>query len=147
MTPTLKTFVTFQSELFNNTEERDYFVNPDCFGDDFCKFMEVRLQAVDIECGNLSGEDWGWSLDVKFRGVTFIFRTNYHGDAFWFAYVESDQPLWEQLFNRPKKDVPMELTKAIHDILFGTEGIDDIRWFTSEQFDRGAYSDGSPVPE
>ena len=34
MTAAQKTYITFRSDTFNRTEQRDYFGNQDCFGDD-----------------------------------------------------------------------------------------------------------------
>ena len=55
----MKTHVTFQNEFLNKSEPRDFFVNPDCFGDDVCKYMISELREKGLNCGEPCGEDWG----------------------------------------------------------------------------------------
>ena len=147
MPAAVRTYVTFQSDLFNSTEQQDYFVNPDCFGDDFCKFMIAALQDLGIRCDDAPcGEDWGWLFWLQFDGRDFDFCTNYHRDGFWLAFVQPPKGMFGGLLGRGKKDVPIDLTCTLHGILSETEGIHDIRWHDERDFDRGYYDRGTADP-
>jgi hypothetical protein len=143
-----RVMVTFQSDLFNRTEQRDYFVNPDCFGDDFCKFMVAELIKMDISCeGEPWGEDWGWMFRLEFEGRKFDVGASYHPDGFWLAFVEPWNGVLKQLFGGGKKDIPLELTRKIHAILCKTEGIEKVRWHKRKDFDSGNDEAGTSEPD
>lgn len=60
----LRTVVTFESDAFNNREQRDYFVNPGCYGDDAANWLIQRLRQAGIKTnGNPGQEDFGWYFD------------------------------------------------------------------------------------
>lgn len=141
----MKTHVTFQTELFNKTEERDYFVNPDCFGDDVCKYMISKLTEKGIKCGEPCGEDWGWTFLINFNDEKFWFGTNFHGDGFWLAFIDPDKGILETLFGK-QKDVPTGLANIIHKILVADSNVSDIKWFSEQEFNSGKFEDGSPSP-
>jgi hypothetical protein len=42
----MKTVATFQSSAFNTTVTKDYFINPECFGDDLARWLITRLRAT-----------------------------------------------------------------------------------------------------
>jgi hypothetical protein len=67
MSKHLRTHVTIVTKLFNIEEEKDYFFNPTCFGDDLAQWLIERLDKqkpaeVDLEPIQ---EDWGWCFLVK----------------------------------------------------------------------------------
>lgn len=41
----MRTLVTFRTDRFNVTEERGYFSNPNCFGDDCARWVAAALRA------------------------------------------------------------------------------------------------------
>jgi hypothetical protein len=57
MNTTMRTFVTFESDAFNVTEHRDYFINPCCYGDDLAKWLIARLCAHGIRADAEPGQD------------------------------------------------------------------------------------------
>jgi hypothetical protein len=40
----MRTIATFNSDAFNTTEEKDYFINPSCFGDDAARWLLNSLE-------------------------------------------------------------------------------------------------------
>jgi hypothetical protein len=142
-----KTHVTFQSERFNKTEQRESFVNPDCFGDDVCEFMIAELHSLGMVCEGPFSEDWGWCFVIRFSGRKFLLGTNYHGDGFWLIFLEAETGLLANLFGRGRKSVPLELRRTIHKILTATDEIQDVRWFDEKQFNKGEYQSHSTGPD
>jgi len=60
------TEVTFQSDGFNTSESRPYFINPECYGDDLAKWMMERLRATGYKTADEPGqEDFGWYFDFE----------------------------------------------------------------------------------
>ena len=81
MSTATRTIVTFQSDLFNKTEERDYFVNPGCFGDDVCRFVISKFKSAGIECDDSPAqENWGWYFYFHANGTKYQLCCNRRSD-------------------------------------------------------------------
>jgi hypothetical protein len=66
MTPTPRTVATFKSDTFNKSEEKDYFINPSCFGDDAARWLIGRLREAGLKTDDEPGqEDFGWYFDFE----------------------------------------------------------------------------------
>jgi hypothetical protein len=61
-----RTVATFQSTSFNTAEQREYFINPCCFGDDLARWLIDRLRSTGIDTDAEPGqEDFGWYFNFK----------------------------------------------------------------------------------
>jgi hypothetical protein len=141
-----RTCVTFQSSRFNSTEPRDYYVNPDCFGDDVCRLFSEELRNHQIKSEDPIPEDWGWRLYVKSADGKFSLNTNYHVDGFWLLFVKAHNDGLLNLFRKQERGVPLELTRMVNSILMAS-GATDVAWHIEQEFDRGIYEHGVGQPE
>jgi hypothetical protein len=82
MDSNFRTVVTFTSAVFNTTEQKPYFINPCCFGDDVAVWLieqfRERGMVTDEEPGQ---EDFGWYV---------TFRANNMPHWFLFSFRPSD---------------------------------------------------------
>ena len=88
-----KTLATFKSNLFNSTETKDYFINPNCFGDDVAKWLLQELRAKGIKTDKEPGqEDFGWFFDFTLpaQGKFTWFCSLYHLPSKFFTNDNSD---------------------------------------------------------
>ena len=145
--------MTFQSDLFNNSEERDYFINPDCFGDDVCKFVIEKLSSAGIDCDKAPRqEDWGWYFRFQFGSQKYTFNCSFRpdcgeesGDQAWICFLECVERCLP-VFHKPKKDIPLDAVKEIHLALASTDNIFDIKWHESREFDKNNEESGVNSP-
>lgn len=150
----------FQSTLFNKTEERDYFINPDCFGDDVCCFLISRLKDAGVNCEDEPRqEDWGWYFNFRIDDVQYAFncglRRNWGAppgieeeswDEAWICFVERRGKGFLSLFGGGDKTVALEAVQQIHNALASTDAISSIRWHEQKEFDKNNEEAGTATP-
>jgi hypothetical protein len=147
-----RTVATFQSTSFNTAEQREYFINPCCFGDDLARWLIDRLRSTGIDTDAEPGqEDFGWYFNFKLGEnvycVVLGFRPgeeNEEGE--WVAWVERTQGLVGSIFGFRKKDIERSAGNAIHAALLDPATIRNIRWHIRRNFDRGIEDQFSDTP-
>ena len=65
-------YLTFETDRFNRTEAKDYYINPNCFGDDLAQWLVMQLEHRNIKVGNVGQEDWGWEVQCTFAGSSYF---------------------------------------------------------------------------
>jgi len=68
--------IFFKCNRFNSTVQRDYFINPNSFGDDVGKWLRVELEKVGFGVEGPDQEDWGWYLIVFDPGSSLSASVN-----------------------------------------------------------------------
>jgi len=110
-------YVTFSCSGFNTSEPRDYFINPNNFGDELAKRLmqelRVRNTAVDSELGQ---EDHGWYLTFHSGGKSYDFVLGHRGEerAEWLGWLERGAGFLPSLFGARKRSVPPEIAQLVH---------------------------------
>ena len=152
MEPDIRRVVTFKSTAFNVSEPRSYFINECCFGDDLAKWLLSELGSrghrTDDEPGQ---EDFGWYLNFEVDGIGHCLVLLYRPDdvregATWIGEFERKRGFTGSIFGRRKKGIQRSAVEAIHNILVGFPGIQDVRWHRQEDFDKGIENQGSISP-
>ena len=137
-----KTSVSFQSNLFNKTEQQDYFINPCCFGDDVCRFVINKLKSAGVACDDKpEQEDWGWYFYFWEGGISYMFGCSLGSDDqapadtnpelctdAWMGVIERHATDFLSRIGMGKKTVTTEAVQMIHQTLTNTEGISAISW-------------------
>ena len=129
-----RTLVTFQSDSFNTSEPKDYFINECCFGDDLAIWMISELRQRQYETDATPGqEDFGWYLGFRVSGVGHHFVLGYRGDTdesgTWIGWVERNRLLFR------RRGIQPEATQVIHEVLSNAPQIKNIRWHFQHDFD------------
>ena len=137
------THVTLRTSRFNLTEGKDYFVNPGCFGDDFVKWLIVEFAKCDL-LSELDpepcAEDWGWEVLLSYHGRAFFIGLNAYSEAGndgWLLFVESRLPFYKRWLGVSDSEENRELCSLLDGILKSAPEIEDIRWYSKEDFMKG----------
>lgn len=148
----MRTVVTFESHSFNTSEDKDYFINPSCFGDDFCNWLMQRLQDAGVKTDGEPGqEDFGWYFDFTLSEGKHCCVVGYRpGDGthpgLWIAWLERRCSLVSSVFGGRHRRITSSAVAAIHRALSGAPEIHDIQWHVKRDFDRNNEDLGSPTP-
>jgi hypothetical protein len=144
-----KTVVTFESNAFNMSEPKDYFINSCCFGDDVARWLiaELRKQGagVDEEPGQ---EDFGWYLRFKVNDVdhSFVLGHRPTGDTeagTWIVRIERNHGFIGSVLGGRDRGILPSAVEAIHKILSNSPLISDLRWHHKRDFDQGYEERGT----
>ena len=120
----LRTFVTFRAPSFNQSEVKEYFINPCCFGDDLARWLIVELQSRGVEVDEEPGqEDFGWYLSFRHNDHCYTVILGSREDeteaADWLCWIEG--PSKGILFFGRKRHADRETLQLLHEILSGSD--------------------------
>ena len=145
----MRRLVTFESEAFNTSEPRDYFINPNCFGDDVALRIIQELRDAGVEVENEPGqEDFGWDLTFQASGshqLVLGYQPETDRSGTWIGWVERNVGLFGTMLGRRRR-VAHNAAALIHQALLSVPEIANVRWHTQEAFDAGRESEGTPSP-
>jgi len=149
----VRTFVTFNTSLFNTTEEKENFINPCCFGEDATNWIMEHMPTegfiLDEEPDQ---EDWGWYFDVRLGEITyqicigFIPAEEEKGQGNWLVFIVRHVGFFRSLFGKVKKHFAKEVPLAIHKALSSSTEIKNIRWLYKKEFGTANEEKGESHP-
>ncbi len=166
-----RTVVVFQSDAFNTTEEKDYVINPGCFGDDLGRWLLERLAARGIQVDPEPGaEDFGWYIGFTLHGVDYHLVIGlrpgsadaaraYLGDAAqaedlppdepdeWICTVERNCGLFGSLLGGRNRGIEPAACELIHSVLSEAPRVTDISWHSPGDFRAGNEALGASHPQ
>ena len=152
MNSTISTTVTFESDAFNTTLAKDYFINPDCYGDDLCRWLIAKLKEAGVECDDEPGqEDFGWYFNYRVTGRAHCFVCGCRpGDGLepgvWIGWIERCAGFISSIFGGRNKGIAPGAARCIHEALSTAPEISSIRWHYKQDFDCGDESSGRSDP-
>lgn len=143
--------VVFESDAFNASEPRPYFINPDCFGDDLARWLSNELSTRGVQIGDVGQEDFGWYFDATANGAEhFVFvglRPGSDEDPTqWVVVVERCGSRLLRFLLRREQGVAPELVHAIDAALRAAAHVRNVTWHWKSDFDAGRESNGAPAP-
>jgi hypothetical protein len=131
----MKTEFQFCSKIFNCTEQRDYFINPGCFGDDLSEWLTERLSNAGFQITRKPDqEDFGWYFTFLVQDVEHCVVVSFHpndpdnGDR-WVCWVERHTGFIGSLLGGRKRGILPEAVQALDSILTNSNEIQFIGWF------------------
>lgn len=134
----MNTVVIFESEAFNHTEPKDYFINPCCFGDDLARWLMEELVGrgivVDAEPGQ---EDFGWYFDFSVDDEKYCLVIGGDEEGEWSLVVERACGFIASLFGGRHRNVGRRGPAAIEEVLSRSDRIENPRWLPWEEFRKG----------
>src|SRR4029079_8649299 len=138
----MTTVISFKSDAFNRSEAREYFINPNCFGDDVARWLIKRLREASVDTdGEADQEDFGWYFNFSVpEGRHCCVLGSRPGDADdpdgeWIASLERSRGLLGSLFGRRGHEMAPSAVAAIQGALSDSTEIRDIRWHRKQDFD------------
>ena len=131
----MKTIFQFRSRKFNCTVPRDYFINPNCYGDDVAEWLIQRLSEVGISStGEPGQEDFGWFFTFVVNDVEHCVVIGFQpndpdlGDR-WIGSVERHVGFLGSILGRRKRGIRPEAIETLDSILTKSNEIEFIGWF------------------
>ncbi len=146
----MRTLATFETDLFNTSETREYFINPECYGDDACRWLMERLRAMGVVAdGEPAQEDFGWYFGFAMpegrHCCVVVFRPGADAEAgVWLAFVERDRSLLGSLLGGRRRGVTNGAVAALHAALSAPE-IRNLLWHERAEFERGNETGSSQL--
>ena len=125
--------VSFQapSGKFNVSEVKEYFINPNCFGDDLGNWLLSKLSErnIAVEEDGPDQEDFGWYVNFKIDGdeITCLIIYN-ENDRVWSLVFEYNVGLIGSIFGKRNKKVGNNVVKLFSEILESELEIESIKW-------------------
>lgn len=148
MSARVRTIVTFKSPDFNTSDNKNYFINPGCFGDDVVRWIAQELRAKGHQSlGEPGQEDFGWYLIFKVGEVRHCLVIGYRpDDCVWIGWLERHYGPVGSLLGFRKRGIQPGAVAAIQEILCGSPRVNDVKWHFPRDFDHGREGLGKPEP-
>lgn len=125
------TYVTLKTEKFNVSESKEYFINENCFGDDFGKWLLSKLSArrVEFEEDGPDQEDFGWYINFSISGseITCLIIYN-ETDLVWQLVLEHNVGLIGSIMGKRNKKIDSNAVKLLDEILISESEFYSIEW-------------------
>ena len=142
-----RTHVTFRSSAFNTTEPKDYFVNPDNYGDDLANWLMRELRSRGVEVKDYMGqEDHGWYFTFRSGGVEYDFVVGMRVRDEWLGWLERSAGFVASLLGARKRGIGSDAALTIDAVLSASEQVRDVRWHFERDFMAGREEPGQPKP-
>jgi hypothetical protein len=129
----IKNCTVFKTSAFNTTVQKDYFLNPSCFGDDAARWIMVELGIRGIHTDDApSQKDFGWNFTFAAAGVNHTAVIGYRpgaygGEGEWICWVERKAGLMGKML-RMARDIKPEAAKAIQDVLSSSPAVKVVKF-------------------
>lgn len=137
----MKTFVDFRSDKFPPYEGEEEDINPGLWGKRLAEYFVENLPAHGIETEDIIAEDWGWYIPIQnaeFRLAICCGHQNGDDDEF-LCFTDPRGPVVRKLFKKLDATQALaKLTGAMADILAADADINDIKWYTPEEYETPA---------
>jgi hypothetical protein len=148
----VRRFVSFSSDAFNTSEPKDYFINPNCFGDDVARWLMRELNDRGIRTVDQPGqEDFGWYFTFWVGGRAYDFVVGYRpgedsGEGAWLGWVERKTGLVASILGARRRGIEPAAVEAVHEALSNHSEVGDVRWHYEDDFEAGREEKGAVAP-
>jgi hypothetical protein len=148
----MRTVVTFESDAFNTSESKEYFINPSSFGDDVAQWLMARLRSASVEVDEEPGqEDFGWYFNFTLpegrHCCVLGYRPAGEGEpGLWIAWLERSRGLLGSLIGGRKRGISPAAVALVHQALSGAPEITRVTWHERADFDGGREELGAEQP-
>lgn len=115
--------ITFETDRFNLSEEKENFINPCCFGEDFALWLKPHLEAEGIFVSDIYQEDWGWEISCKYEGNSYYLGLGGTPEAEgtnrgkWRVIFSKRRSLIQSLLGKNKLSAKEPIIKAVTNII------------------------------
>lgn len=134
----MNTVAVFESQAFNHTEPKDYFINDCCFGDDLARWLMGELARQGLEVDDEPGqEDFGWYFNSSVGDEKYCFVIGGDGEGGWYVVVERACGLMSSLLGGRHRNVGRSAVTALEQVLAGSNRVQNLRWISWKEFRGG----------
>ena len=123
---------SFSSDHFNRSESKDFYINPNCYGDDLAAFLlkSLKKQSIKVEEDGPDQEDFGWYINFEFEGTAYSCVVLYQEDVDrWLCVLEYNAGLIGSLFGKRNKPIPSHVSEIFKRVITSHPSIfNNIEW-------------------
>ena len=144
----MRNHVTFKTSRFNQTEVREHFINPCCFGEDCIAWLITELRDRGwTDLTEAWQEDWGWQTSGRRGNRRYLLSVGLipEDEPEWLVHIQERAPLLDRLRGRGELIVLPRLAPALHEVLRASPDIREVRWHFEDAF-RSGQSTGAAHP-
>ena len=123
--------ITFETDRFNLSSEKDNFINPCCFGEDVANWLKPLLKSENVSITDIYQEDWGWEISCSFNnqqyyiGVGGLSETEDSDQGEWRVMFSKKRSILETLFGKNKLSSNEPVITLIQNII-GSQGFQNV---------------------
>jgi hypothetical protein len=110
----------FETDRFNLSRPKEYFINDCCYGDDLATWLRGKLDELGILASEPAQEDWGWYLEVHHQGSGYFIGIGGHAEdesfsnrGEWRLMVEKRRSLMEILTGKNRMTENEEIVSIL----------------------------------
>ena len=135
----MQTVITFESSAFNTSENKEYFINPGCFGDDLAKWLIAALRNAGLVTdAEPDQEDFGWYFEFNVpegrHCVVLGFRPeDPEPNGCWIVWLERSRGLLGSLLGGRQRGIAPTAVAALDAALRAPE-IRNLQWHNKKDF-------------
>jgi hypothetical protein len=118
----MRNYFAFQSSALNTETQREYFINPHCFGDDIALWLVSQLRSRGYAANEPpEQEGFGWYLTFQVDGIAHQAVIGYRlgtdiNEGDWLCWIERKAGLLRSIIGK-RKNVVRAAVEVIHQIL------------------------------
>jgi hypothetical protein len=128
----LNAHVEFKSDKFHPYDNENIGADSKRWGKRLAEYLFIKLKENSIIVGDVSLEQWGWSVPIKEKGFQiWVGCGNISGrpDSF-LCFIETMPPLKNSKKKIDVTEEVIQLFSVINDILTSDHDIKDLKWWT-----------------
>ncbi|MGI4787283.1 MAG: hypothetical protein ACRYFS_00385 [Janthinobacterium lividum] len=133
------------------TEEKEYFINLQNFGDDLAEYLIRELQAQRVEVNaDIGQEDHGWYFSFRCAGKYYNLIVGHQDgeDENWLGWLENDVGFLPSLFGGRSRKIQPQAAQLVHRMLISSPRIKNVRWHFKKDYESGneLFAAEEPTP-
>ena len=132
----MRTHVEFRSNKFPPYQGEEEQVNPDLWGKRLVEYLEDRLNAEEIQTGEMCPEDWGWCLPLvndTFRMWIGCGRYQKYPDGY-LCFIEPSKPFVRKWLKKiDTREIVGRIADILDKILTADADINNVHWLTKDE--------------
>ena len=135
----MKSHVEFISNLFPPYEGEEEQINPGRYGKRVAEFISNGLKSEGFNPEEPIPEDWGWVIPIANIEFNLWIGCGNHEEYpnGFLCFIEPHKPeirTFPFLRKINTASTVSRLREAMNDVLSNTPGIEDIKWYTHDEF-------------
>ena len=115
--------ITFETDRFNLSSEKENFINPCSFGEDVANWLKPLLESKNVNVSDIYQEDWGWEINCALEnqeyyiGVGGISESEGSNQGEWRIMFTKKRSILESILGKNKLSSNDSLIHIIKDII------------------------------
>lgn len=127
--------ILLDTNRFNLSETKPYFINDECFGEDFARWLRQRLRLEGVRVDDEWQEDWGWQMGAAIGTTNYLIgiggtvddSSNDPNQGEWRIMIEKQRSLFERVLGKNKMDNNDEMVSRVRKLTLHEDSFANLR--------------------